>query len=128
MLCSRGIPSQITYRSPHDPFSFSYLLLGQSIPNHLKSETVPNMTLSVFLQMFVMYTCIPETGESQFSEHNTKIFHTVTSTFHTSSGDQGRSQRTERVKGFSQQPLLPVASHLPIAGADIVGHCESCHM
>lgn len=49
-------------------------------------------------------------------------------TFHTVSSDQGRAQRTERVKGLSQQPLLPIPLHLPITGADVIGHREPCHM
>ena len=49
-------------------------------------------------------------------------------TCHTVLGHQGRAQRAEGVKGFPQQPLLSIASHLPVAGTHVVCHSEASHM
>lgn len=49
-------------------------------------------------------------------------------TSHGVPGHQGRAEGTEAVERFSQQPLLPVAPHLPVAGADVVGHGEAGHV
>lgn len=46
-------------------------------------------------------------------------------TFYCVSGHQRRAERTEAVEGFSQQPLLPIALHLPVAGADVIGDRET---
>lgn len=46
-------------------------------------------------------------------------------TFDRVGGHQRGAERTEAVEGFSQQPLLPVALHLPVAGADVVGDRET---
>lgn len=49
-------------------------------------------------------------------------------TFQGVCGYQRRSQRTETVKCFSQQPLLPIALHLPVTCADVVGDGEPGHV
>lgn len=46
-------------------------------------------------------------------------------TFYCVSGHQRRAERTEAVEGFSQQPLLPITLHLPVAGADVIGDRET---
>lgn len=49
-------------------------------------------------------------------------------TFHRVRGHQGGAEGTEAVERFTQQPLLPVAPHLPVARADVVGHGEASHV
>lgn len=49
-------------------------------------------------------------------------------TCYTVLGNQGRAQGAEGVEGFSQQPLLPIASHLPVPSTHIIGHSEASHV
>ena len=49
-------------------------------------------------------------------------------TCYTVLGHQGRAQGAEGVKGFSQQPLLSIASHLPVTSTHVMCHSEASHM
>lgn len=51
-----------------------------------------------------------------------------TLTCYTVLGHQSRAQGAEGVKGFSQQPLLSVAFHLPVASTHVMCHREAGHV